>query len=434
MFDDLFIDNIDEDNESVLESADNDIDESSEVLESTDWSEKDLPDVFDEEDYDEDEYDEEYDDDESEEEIDEFLDELGITDEDIELMDDEDFDDAIEGTKLTKSQKNILKFANSKPVLVANDIVLGTVARPISAVNTLLYKKKYKKYQELCKKNPSNLLYKKKRHYYYGLMTLGEYAYQQNHKKMVKSFSKSKADESAEFFEFDPVMEADALTNDLNKLASMDGSQEEEPDNGGEEDVGENGKPLAPKPKSTDVAGEADKQLEEEGQTVDELDMMEDQPQEDNGTDAGTEDNGNPDTEAEQTRDDPLKSIETKRAYKNKFVYLYNVITDSLNAMESFTPEYTSPLAQDYYTIRSNLTKLKQIIYKICVERISKMTVDEVLRKYSTANHIFDISANQLKEFFDKYAKERNKLMDKKIKLSDTKESESKRKKKLHIN
>ena len=62
------------------------------------------------------------------------------------------------------------------------------------------------------------------------------------------------------------------------------------------------------------------------------------------------------------------------------------------------------------------------------------MTVDEVLRKYSTANHIFDISSNQLKEFFNKYAKERDKLTDKKIKLSDTKESESKRKKKLHIN
>ena len=162
--------------------------------------------------------------------------------------------------------------------------------------------------------------------------------------------------------------------------------------------------------------------------------MMENQPQENEDNNAGAEDNGNPDTDAEQTRDDPLKSIETKRAYKNKFVYLYNVITDSLNAMESFTPEYTSPLAQDYYTIRSNLTKLKQIIYKICVERISKMTVDEVLRKYSTANHIFDISSNQLKEFFDKYAKERDKLTDKKIKLSDTKESESKRKKKLHIN
>lgn len=411
--------------------------ESSEVLESTDWSEKELPDIFDEENDDYQEADYDVDDDESnEEEIDEFLDELGITDEDIELMDDEDFDedfdDATEGTKLTKSQKTALKIINSKPVAVTNVLIYDTIGKRVEQNNHNIYYKKYLKYKELSKRNPQNQLFKKKKTMYYILSTAMTAARHQSYKTLNKAL---KAKESAEYFEFDPVMEADALTNDLNKLASMDGSQEEEPDDEeGGEDVGENGKPLAPKPKSTDVAGEADKQLEEEGQTVDELDMMEDQPQEDNGTDADTEDNGNPDTEAEQTRDDPLKSIETKRAYKNKFVYLYNVITDSLNAMESFTPEYTSPLAQDYYTIRSNLTKLKQIIYKICVERISKMTVDEVLRKYSTANHIFDISANQLKEFFDKYAKERNKLMDKKIKLSDTKESESKRKKKLHIN
>ena len=563
MFDDLFIDNIDEDDENLPESVDIDDNTSSEVLESTDWSEKELPDIFDEEDYTEEfsdnidaiegvykklpsfiaitpeniepwlttysdvkQHSKEYlyqltnrqialqkmlakvdkgsqdykdivaemkcnkesakkimkarekfglsdiqddksfasiftygllgnklsnqyisknksvleasesltmlDDynDESEEEIDEFLDELGITDEDIELMDDEDIVDATEGTKLTKSQKTALKIINSKPVAVTNVLIYDTIGKRVEQNNHNIYYKKYLKYKELAKRNPQNQLFKKKRAMYYILSTAMTTARHQSYKTLNKAL---KAKESAEFFEFDPAMEADALTNDLNKLASMDGSQEE-PDNGGGEDVDENEKPLAPKPKSTDVAGEADKQLEEDGQTVDELDMMENRPQENEDNNVGAEDNGNPDTDAEQTRDDPLKSIETKRAYKNKFVYLYNVITDSLNAMESFTPEYTSPLAQDYYTIRSNLTKLKQIIYKICVERISKMTVDEVLRKYSTANHIFDISSNQLKEFFNKYAKERDKLTDKKIKLSDTKESESKRKKKLHIN
>ena len=51
MFDDLFIDNIDEDDENLPESVDIDDNTSSEVLESTDWSEKELPDIFDEEDY-----------------------------------------------------------------------------------------------------------------------------------------------------------------------------------------------------------------------------------------------------------------------------------------------------------------------------------------------------------------------------------------------
>ena len=200
MFDDLFIDNIDEDDDFVLESTNHDEDdlddyfnsmdreekqrdkeyskksdkiqfyynkkkefmklsiehpnnpiykqkyyqygmllakeekkasESSEVLESTDWSEKELPDIFDEEndDYQEDDYD--ADDESDEEEIDEFLDELGITDEDI--------DDATEGTKLTKSQKTALKIINSKPVAVTNVLIYDTIGKRVEQNNHNIY-------------------------------------------------------------------------------------------------------------------------------------------------------------------------------------------------------------------------------------------------------------------------------------------------------
>ena len=118
----------------------------------TDWSEKDMPDLFGDNDDIADESVEL-----SEEEITDLFDindeeEIDISDLDLDFLEDIDlseiedeydsYDDANEASKLSKSQKTILKIAKSKPVLIANDIVIGTVGRAVSATNYLLYHKK----------------------------------------------------------------------------------------------------------------------------------------------------------------------------------------------------------------------------------------------------------------------------------------------------
>ncbi len=421
----------------------------------TDWTEKDMPDLFgDNEDIDNDDIADESVE-LSEEEITDLFDindeeEIDISDLDLDFLEDIDlseiedeydnYDDANEASKLSKSQKTILKIAKSKPVLIANDIVIGTVGRAVSATNYLLYHKKYEKYVELCKKYPDNLEYKKKKQQLYVLMTLGEHAWKVNHRNLTES--KSKANESALFINLEPAMEADALTTGLNNLAKVDGTAEEEnnPDDG---DIGDNtdttDKPMAPAPTNTNLAEQTDQQMQDDGQETSadtDLDAM--------GADMGAGDDPNataggdmgatttPEDDGQDTLDDPLKNIETKRAYKDKFVYLYNIINDSLKTMESFTPEYRSKICNEYYAVRTNLTKLKTIIYDICINKISKMTVDEVLRKYTLANHIYDLSSRQLKEFFVAYEKEKSKE-EKKVKTSVISQSEKKRKNKLHL-
>lgn len=250
------------------------------------------------------------------------------------------------------------------------------------------------------------------------------------------------ANESSLFIDLEPAMEADALTTGLNNLAKVDGTAEEEnnPDGG---DIGDTAdtadKPMAPAPTDTNLAEQTDQQMQDDGQETSadtDLDAM--------GADMGAGDDPNataggdmgatttPEDDGQDTLDDPLKNIETKRAYKDKFVYLYNIINDSLKTMESFTPEYRSKICNEYYAVRTNLTKLKTIIYDICINKISKMTVDEVLRKYTLANHIYDLSSRQLKEFFVAYEKEKSKE-EKKIKTSVISQSEKKRKNKLHL-
>ena len=278
----------------------------------------------------------------------------------------------------------------------------------------------------------------------YGLLgnkLANEYIYK-NGSLLEACESKSKATESALFIDLEPALEADALTTGLNNLAKVDGTAEEEnnPDGGETGDTtGEGDKPMAPAPTDTNLAEQTDQQMQDDGQETSadtDLDAM--------GTDMGAGDDPNataggdmgatttPEDDGQDTLDDPLKNIETKRAYKDKFVYLYNIINDSLKTMESFTPEYRSKICNEYYAVRTNLTKLKTIIYDICINKISKMTVDEVLRKYTLANHIYDLSSRQLKEFFAAYEKEKSKE-EKKVKTSVISQSEKKRKNKLHL-
>lgn len=416
------------------------------AMEETDWENKDLPDLYD----DNDEYD----------------------DEDIVIEDAEDFEDydyeltfaneaastdydpnktlkvkviSKKGNK-TKAKLNtrVLRILNLPPIkLVTNTVTLVgmTLIAPLTHAQYLILKKMSDRF-------PKNVYLKTFKNFTYGLAIGG----MKVSAKQIKSVfePKDSVKESASFldglFEDDyyPAMEADSLDSSLNSLSKVDGSEEEQaPDSDTPADSGEDGggdgddRPLAPAPKDTNVAKQTDQQLQDSDMASpdDELDQM----AEDTGADDGSSDTGSDDTSgdtssSDDTQSDPLKSIETKKVYKDKFVYLYNIITDSLNTMESFTPEYRSKICREYYTVQSNLSKLRSIIYDLCVEKLPKMTVDEVLRKYSLANNIFDVCSRQLKEFFTAYNREMEREEKKnKNKPTVTGEAEKKRKKKLHI-
>ncbi len=152
------------------------------------------------------------------------------------------------------------------------------------------------------------------------------------------------------------------------------------------------------------LAAATDQQLKDDNQSADDESL-------DGGDEGNAEDeNANTDIDSNNAGSDPLRSIETKSAYKKKFTMLYGVIIDSITTMESFSPAYNNKTAKDYYEIENGLSRLKQIIYDICTEKINKMTVDEVLRQYTLCNIAYDTLTRKLKEFSDKYNIEQHKI------------------------
>lgn len=213
-----------------------------------------------------------------------------------------------------------------------------------------------------------------------------------------------------------PALEA--LEDDLNALGAVDGRDEAEANNKSNkseeedttDDAGGDNAPTDNDGEESDDSGEetedlaaaTDEQLEADGETADP-----------NMDGEGGEDIDTTDTsvgDADTTASDPLRSIETKDAYRKKFVKLYSVIIDSITTMNTFTPEYTIEISKEYYKLREQLTELKDLIYIICTKKMSSMTVDEVLRKYSLCNLSYDAITRGMDNFMKEYNKQRKKM------------------------
>lgn len=217
------------------------------------------------------------------------------------------------------------------------------------------------------------------------------------------------AEESIDsIFDFDFFVDVspatESLEDDLEELGDMDGTNEEgeEPDetedastdDDGDEEPEEGGEDETP----DDLAAATDEQLEEDNQSPED-EMSEESTDDDTeGTDDITTDN--------TTDSDPLKSVETKTAYRDKFILLYRSITDSVSVMEDFTPEYNSEASRIYYKCKQDFNTLRDQIYKICVKRMNHITVDEVLRQYTICNLTYDSILKDMHTFSDEYKKE----------------------------
>lgn len=206
------------------------------------------------------------------------------------------------------------------------------------------------------------------------------------------------------FFDFDffsgvsPATES--LDDDLEELGDMDGTNEEgdEPDETEDDDNGEESEEGGEDDTPDDLAAATDEQLEEDNQSPED-----EMTEENTGDDAGeTNDIDTSDT----TESDPLKSVETKAAYRDKFILIYRSIADSMSVMEDFTPEYNSEASRLYYKCKQDFNALRDQIYKICVKRMNSITVDEVLRQYTICNMAYDSILKDVRTFSDEYKKE----------------------------
>lgn len=205
-----------------------------------------------------------------------------------------------------------------------------------------------------------------------------------------------------DYNEYEPANEA--LDDDVDDLGKVDGGEDSNnqdsgddgSDAGGDEEGGSD----------DNLAAATDQQLKDDSQSADDESL-------DGGNDGSDDADTNTDTDTNldsNVGSDPLRSIDTKIAYKKKFTMLYGVIIDSLTAMEAFSPAYNNKTAGEYYEIENGLSRLKDIIYDICTVKINKMTVDTVLHQYTLCNMAYDTLTRKLKEFSDKYNAEQRKL------------------------
>ena len=214
-----------------------------------------------------------------------------------------------------------------------------------------------------------------------------------------------------------PAMEG--LDDDLNQLGEVDGSAEAEAEES--EDTAEAEEPSEDTEASEeeseaedtdggeteDLAAATDEQLEEDGESVDTSDTPE------GGADDLDTNDDSSDTDLTNTASDPLRSVAVKEAYRSKFLKLYTTIDDSVVTMNTFTPEYTNSESAKYYRLREQLNELKELIYVLCTKKLSAMTVDEVLRKYSLCNMTYDAITNEMQEFIEAYNRQQKKAQTK---------------------
>ena len=93
----------------------------------------------------------------------------------------------------------------------------------------------------------------------------------------------------------------------------------------------------------------------------------------------------------------------SKRRIRLNMVKLHNIIKDSLEAMNIFTPDYGIDISRRYYKIRENLSTIDGILLRIINEQINDITVEELMKKYTTLCNIFDISVRAMRVFAEDY-------------------------------
>ena len=96
------------------------------------------------------------------------------------------------------------------------------------------------------------------------------------------------------------------------------------------------------------------------------------------------------------TNDDKVKLKRKGRVLKEEFNFGYDT-------MNTFTPDYGMEVSRRYYKIRENLSTIDGILLRIINEQINDITVEELMKKYTTLCNIFDISVRAMRVFAEDY-------------------------------
>ena len=122
------------------------------------------------------------------------------------------------------------------------------------------------------------------------------------------------------------------------------------------------------------------------------------------GQDGDTQSPDIMDENEDDNDDDPDdEGTSTKRRIRINMVKLHNIIKDALDAMNTFTPDYGMEVSRRYYKIRENLSTIDGILLRIINEQINDITVEELMKKYTTLCNIFDISVRAMRVFAEDY-------------------------------
>ena len=142
------------------------------------------------------------------------------------------------------------------------------------------------------------------------------------------------------------------------------------------------------------------------------------------GEDGGGDQN-NQDMLDDQNDDDNQQDDEgtaAKKRIRKNLYKLHTIIKDNLSAMSSFTPAYEIENSKKYYRIQHVLNTEDAIIIKIITEDINNLTVEDLMKKYTTLCNILDISTRYMQEFKNEYKQlaEKHKAKSKRKTSEDT--------------
>lgn len=120
----------------------------------------------------------------------------------------------------------------------------------------------------------------------------------------------------------------------------------------------------------------------EEGGDDDSPDMLDDNPDDDDEEDDGTA---------------------AKKRIRKNMVKLHTIIKDSLDAMNTFTPAYEIENSKKYYRIQNVFNTMDEILLRIITENINNLTVEDLMKKYTTLCNIYDLNTRAMHEFKNEY-------------------------------
>jgi hypothetical protein len=201
--------------------------------------------------------------------------------------------------------------------------------------------------------------------------------------------------------DFDFVMEADLNTATGNNAANN--NQQQTNDNSNTNDTGGGGIEDLTKTTSQAMSDSGDATGTDAGANDTANDLA--------GDDFGDDNNGDTDSpdgldesedDSDDTNPDDDGTVAKKRIRKN-MLKLHTIIKDSLDAMATFTPAYGIDNAKKYYRIQNTLNTSDEILLRIITEEINNLTVEDLMKKYTTLCNIYDISTRSLHEFAKEY-------------------------------